>query len=354
MKEKRITVYSYGKINLSLDVLGVTDDGYHEVEMIMQAILLHDDVEIRWKPYENSGADTKERASEFTIKIHTNLPYVPDDERNIAYKAALLMYERFGHLPEESKKRKLCGKVEINIKKRIPVAAGLAGGSGNGAAVIMGLAYLWKLDLSLEELMRLGAELGSDVPFSVMSQAACNGRFGYKDDPMAATCALAAGRGTKLRPLKQALKSDILLCKPDIPVSTAEVYRGIDNCTIDAHPDNAALEAAIIRYNAAKDNQILPGEPAGRAERDNEFEYCTEQLRKNMINVLEKYTLYRYDKVKLTKNCIEKNTEDGAIVLMSGSGPTIFTLCSSSQEAKKLARKVAGKERRAIVTRTLI
>ena len=354
MKEKRITVYSYGKINLSLDVLGVTDDGYHEVEMIMQAILLHDDVEIRWKPYENSGADTKERASEFTIKIHTNLPYVPDDERNIAYKAALLMYERFGHLPEESKKRKLCGKVEINIKKRIPVAAGLAGGSGNGAAVIMGLAYLWKLDLSLEELMRLGAELGSDVPFSVMSQAACNGRFGYKDDPMAATCALAAGRGTKLRPLKQALKSDILLCKPDIPVSTAEVYRGIDNCTIDAHPDNAALEAAIIRYNAAKDNQILPGEPAGRAERDNEFEYCTEQLRKNMINVLEKYTLYRYDKVKLTKNCNEKNTEDGAIVLMSGSGPTIFTLCGSSQEAKKLARKVAGKERRAIVTRTLI
>ena len=420
---KQITVYSYGKINLSLDVLGVTNDGYHEVEMIMQAILLHDDVKIKWKPApilkqdafkrendkDDAQTDANPAGSRFKIKLHTNLPYVPDDERNIAYKAALLMHERFGKgksgkqdaaeetsrmsMQAETEKvsdadathagsknrnvKEICGEVEINIKKRIPVAAGLAGGSGNGAAVIMGLAYLWELDLTLEELMELGAQLGSDVPFSVMSQAACNGMFGYKGEKMAATCALASGRGTALRPLK-ALKSDVLLCKPDLSVSTAEVYHGIDGCVIDEHPDNAELEKAIVRFNEAKSaaEKRVENKTASssgdeiKSESGNAPETKSEgfteirpketskdrydMLRKNMLNVLEKYTLHRYDKVRSTKDCIEKNTENGEIVLMSGSGPTIFALCDSREAAKDLAEKVKGKRRQTLVTRTLI
>lgn len=388
---KQITVYSYGKINLSLDVLGVTNDGYHEVEMIMQAILLHDDVQIKWKPApiikqdafkreddkDDAQTDANPAGSRFKIKLHTNLPYVPDDERNIAYKAALLMHERFGKGKSGKQDKEICGEVEINIKKRIPVAAGLAGGSGNGAAVIMGLAYLWELDLTLEELMGLGAQLGSDVPFSVMSQAACNGMFGYKGEKMAATCALASGRGTALRPLK-ALKSDVLLCKPDLSVSTAEVYHGIDGCVIDEHPDNAELEKAIVRFNEAKSaaEKRVENKTASssgdeiKSESGNAPETKSEgfteirpketskdrydMLRKNMLNVLEKYTLHRYDKVRKTKDCIEKNTENGEIVLMSGSGPTIFALCDSREAAKDLAEKVKGKRRQTLVTRTLI
>lgn len=315
MKEKRITVYSYGKINLSLDVLGTTPDGYHEVEMVMQAIMLHDDVNITWLP------DDKKYSNEIKseIKLDTNVPYVPDDERNIAYKAAMLMFERF---PEKQ------GKIKIEINKRIPVAAGLAGGSGNGAAVLMGMAKLWALDLSLEELMELGSVLGSDVPFSVMSQAACNSAFGYKEDKMASTCALAKGRGTELVPLK-ALKSTLLLVKPRLSVSTAEVYKGIDECEITDRPDNQALIQAI------KDND-------------------TEAMKKNMINVLEKYTLQRYYKVNEIKNCIKKNTKNDEIVLMTGSGPTIFTLCQDRKTAKALADRLREEGMRSILTRTLI
>ena len=306
--KNKIKIYSYGKINLSLDVLGITDDGYHEVEMIMQAILLHDDVFIEYEP-----------GTQKIIDLHTDLPYVPDDERNIAYKAAMLMFERF---PEKT------GQIKIDIKKRIPVAAGLAGGSGNGAAVIMGLAKLWKLDLKLEELMELGAELGSDVPFSVMTQAACNGMFGYKGEKMAATCALAKGRGTELTPLKP-LRSRVLLVKPLLSVSTAEVYKGIDGCEITDRPDNRALAEAI----AAGD---------------------TASMKKNMINVLEKFTLHRYDKVYAVKDCIKNNTEHDEIVLMTGSGPTVFALCDSTESGKRLAGKIGRKDKQVILTRTLV
>ena len=340
-KERRITVYSYGKINLSLDVLGTTPDGYHEVEMVMQAIMLHDDVHITWLPYsasdsasekgsDQAGSDDMERGAKGDIsndtnrsgneiRLNTNVPYVPDDERNIAYKAAQLMFERF---PENR------GKVTIAIDKRIPVAAGLAGGSGNGAAVLMGLAKLWRLDLGLEELMELGAVLGSDVPFSVMSQAACNGAFGYKGSKMAATCALAKGRGTDLEPL-QALKSTVLLVKPRLSVSTAEVYKGIDGCHITERPDNRALIRAI------KEEDV-------------------QTMEKNMINVLEKYTLQRYDKVNQIKNCIKTKTQNNETVLMTGSGPTIFTLCRDRNSAKELAERLKEEGLRSIVTRTLI
>jgi 4-diphosphocytidyl-2-C-methyl-D-erythritol kinase len=188
-----IGLKSYAKINLSLDVKGVTDDGMHLVEMVMQQILLCDEVAMRWTPAEAAGPDNP---NALQINLKTNRSYLPTDERNLAYQAALVMRDIAGKAP--------AGTLDINIKKRIPVAAGLAGGSGNGAAVLHGLNVLWGMDLSLAELCSAGAELGSDVPFCVMGQAAENETLKerFAGDPFACHCALATGTGTDL-PLRR-------------------------------------------------------------------------------------------------------------------------------------------------------
>ena len=185
---KSIRLKAYAKVNLSLDVLGKLDNGYHQVEMIMQQIKLSDDVFIRWFPDEDADG--------ISITLKTNRYYLPVDSRNLAYKAAQIMSERVGH--------GLKGTVRIDIKKNIPVAAGLAGGSGNGAAVLHGLNVLWEAGLNLKKLCSLGAELGSDVPFTIMGQARGNRDLikVFGKDPMATTCALAYGTGTELKPIK--------------------------------------------------------------------------------------------------------------------------------------------------------
>ena len=134
---KKIQLNSFAKINLSLDVLGVLDNGFHLVDMVMQQILLCDDILIKWKdePQDQS----------IQINVSTNRYFLPTDERNLAYKAALLMADKYGD--------NRSGKVTIDIRKRIPVAAGLAGGSGNAAAVLHGLNILWGLELSMKELI---------------------------------------------------------------------------------------------------------------------------------------------------------------------------------------------------------
>ena len=163
-----IQLKSYAKINLSLDVKGVTDDGMHLVEMVMQQILLCDEVAMRWTPAADSDG--------LTINLKTNRSYLPTDERNLAYQAALVMRDiaagegdaTAGAATEataSAEKKAPAGTLDINIKKRIPVAAGLAGGSGNGAAVLHGLNVLWDLGLGLQQLCDAGAKLGSDVPF---------------------------------------------------------------------------------------------------------------------------------------------------------------------------------------------
>lgn len=315
---RRIDLKSYGKINLSLDVLGHMEGGFHEVEMVMQAIRLHDDVSVMWRPGEALGENGVD------IRLKTDLPYVPDDERNIAYKAADLMAEKF----PQNKRGDEEGTIDIKIHKRIPVAAGLAGGSGNGAAVILALDKLWELNLSMDELLKLGAEIGSDVPFSMMTMAACIGSLGKKGNKMAATCALAKGRGTELEPLP-ALKSQVVLAKPPMSVSTKEVYRGIDDCHIPTHPDNRELLRGIRENNR---NLISA----------------------NMINVLENYTLNRYDKVKAIKNKIVRIAGQDAIVLMTGSGPTVFALTDNMEVAKKIVDGTKEDGVQTFITRTLI
>ena len=308
---KSISLNAYGKINFALDVVDKLPNGFHQVDMIMHLIELHDKVQVRW--YE--GGDN------FEIMLHTNKYYLPTDKRNIAYLAAQKMQERY--MPN------LKGTVKIDIRKDIPVAAGLAGGSGNGAAVVLALNYLWDLDLTLAELCAIGAELGSDVPFSMVGQAKVNKKLGSKlnNDPMATVCARAEGTGTDLTPLPS-IKSLVLITKPSISVSTAEVYKGLDYKNVQLHPDMTEMAEAI----------------KNRQQR---------VIRKNMINVLEQYTAKAYPQVEET---IAK-VRDGAVhgqVLMSGSGPTVFSVFMDKDELDSQYKSMRRVNAETIKTRTIV
>lgn len=309
---RNIRIKAYAKINLAIDVKGLLENGYHEVEMVMQQVELHDEVLVRWFPAKTGGID---------IRLNTSRVYLPNDERNLAYKAAALMADRYGQHRN--------GTIRIDIKKNIPVAAGLAGGSSNAAAVIHGLNRLWRLELELSQLMEEGSRLGADVPFTIMGQARCNSVLddSIRNDPMAASCAYADYDGTRLRPLP-ALHSNIVLSKPPISVSTREVYQGIDGVKITDRPDIPQLIKGLEEKNSAI-------------------------IQKNMINVLEFYTLKKY-------NCI-MNTKDMAIqcdgintVLMSGSGPTVICMADSKAYAQAAADRMKQVNRETFLTRTTL
>lgn len=304
---KRIHVKSYAKINLSLDVLSRLENGYHQVEMVMQQILLNDEVDVKW-------LDSEEP---FYIELHTNRSYLPTDERNLAYKAAQLMYEAYGD--------GRTGSLRIDIKKRIPVAAGLAGGSGNGAAVLHAVNRLWDLGLNVAQLSELGCRLGSDVPFCIMGQAKMNKELGLTDDPLAAHCAVAAGTGTEMKPIT-GLQSHLILSKPSIGVSTAEVYQGLNLQAITEHPDTEQMVGAL----QAKNMKLV---------------------RKNMINLLENFTLERYSNVMNTKRKMQEllGAEN---VLMSGSGPTVFGICRTREQAQQVCREMEKYNKESFWTRT--
>jgi len=266
-----IKIYARAKINLSLDVVGKRADGYHELQMIMQQVDLYDEVDIR--------------KTESGISLRTDCDFVPDDDRNIAYQAARLLIERY----------RLNGGVAIDIKKNIPVAAGLAGGSADAAAVLQGMNRLWKLELSQQELMQIGLELGTDVPFCILGGAA-----------------LAEGIGEKLTPI-QGIDHWVLLCKPNIGVSTKEVYRNLDWEAIQEHPDTPRLLKAVEEGNIY--------EVAG-----------------GLCNVLETVTMRMHPIVKDIKT---KMMEYGALgSLMSGSGPTVFGLYKDYTKAKSAYLKL--------------
>lgn len=276
-----IKIKSYGKVNLSLDISGVREDGYHELKTVMQKISLYDEVTVRWIPKEQKKIE---------IKLSCNRAYLPTDSRNLAYRGAEIMASRFGHKAGG-------GRIEIDIEKRLPVAAGLAGGSGNGAASIIALNRLWKLGLNTRELCKTGAELGADVPFCVLIQ-----NTGYG-------CALCCGTGTEITPLPSKFRKSVMLVKPPFGVSTKEVYKGIDECKIIRRPDTERMTAAI------KSGDIG-------------------QVYSNMINVLEEYTLNKYKDVKKLKEKIQEETP-AEKTLMTGSGPTVFGVFGNMKEAQK-------------------
>lgn len=288
---KEIKVLSFAKINLSIDVGPVMENGFHEVDMIMQQLSFHDDVTVSFT-----------ESNEFSISLGTNRYYLPVDGRNLSYKAAELMIAHYGN-------RVKPGKIDIRIFKRIPVAAGMAGGSGNGAAVLHALNALWNLDLSLTTLEEIAMELGSDVPFSVRGQARCNFVLPAKvrKDPKASSCARATGRGTELDSIK-GIRKFVVIAKPHLSVSTAEVYKGIDSCVVLKRPDNDRLAKAL---KSGEEKEIYI----------------------DFVNVLENYTLNAYPKVKTLKGELIKTAPD--VVLMSGSGPTVFALYSDIAAAKQ-------------------
>lgn len=337
---EKLRLRAYGKINLTLDVLGKYQNGYHEVSMIMQQISLYDDVLVRWYPsleypYKKISKSLDEKYKiedllcDIKIKVGTNRYYIPTDNRNLAYKAVEVLADKINNNEIKIKTKPLKGTVRIDIKKRIPVAAGLAGGSSNCAAVLHGLNKLWNLGLSLEELCSIGETLGADVPFCLMGQAKINLCLGEKvtSSNLATTAALATGTGTELEPI-ESLDAFILLSKPPMSVSTAEVYGNLNIKTIEKHPDNLQMIEGIKERNLDK-------------------------IRVNAINVLEEYTLKKYDRVRETKEKMVEACPQG-IVTMSGSGPTVICIANeiSNIEEGYLIMKSINKE--TYKTRTMV
>lgn len=264
-----IELKSRAKINLSIDVLGKREDGYHLVEMIMQTIDLYDIIKIKEIKIDE-------------IKISSNSSDIPLNENNIVYKAVKLLKEKFD----------VKNGVEIFIEKNIPVAAGMAGGSCNAAAVLVGLNKLWNLNLSETKLQEIGLKLGADVPFCISGNAA-----------------LAQGIGEELTYIKGLSKDTfILVCKPDLFVSTKEVYEGLDLQNIKNRPDNKFLIECL-----KEDNINL--------------------LAKNMVNVLETVTSKMHEEIKDIEKIMLENNALGA--MMSGSGPTVFGLFDKEQDVLK-------------------
>ncbi len=268
-----IKIKARAKINLTLDVLGRRENGYHDVEMIMQQINLYDIVTIR-------VIDSKE------LVLSCSDAFLPVDDKNIAYKAAELMIETFDIA---------CG-FEIHIEKNIPIAAGLAGGSTNAAAVIKGIDALCHLNLDLEMMQRLGFKLGADVPFCFLEG-----------------CAVARGLGEILTPIKGFEHAWMVLVKPNFGVSTKDVYTGLKLEAIKVHPRTDDMILALENQNR---KAILSG----------------------LSNVLETVTLELYPKVSEVKALLCSYGADG--VLMSGSGPTVYGVFGSYERAKTAHKKL--------------
>ena len=185
------------KINLGLDVIGKREDGYHEVRMIMQTINMYDQLEI-------------EKKDEPGISITTNLPFIPTDERNLVYKAAKLLMDEFD----------IREGITVELQKFIPVAAGMAGGSSDAAATMIGMNRLFNLGLTVKEMMKRAVAIGADVPYCLLRGTA-----------------LAEGIGEKLRPLPPCPNCYVLIGKPAISVSTKMVYEKLDSAQIEHLPD---------------------------------------------------------------------------------------------------------------------
>lgn len=350
---KKIQLHAYAKINLTLDVTGRRPNGYHDVEMIMQQISLCDEVTVSWeagsvrrgKPSQTAEPDP----TGIQIQLTVSRPDLPADSSNLAWKAAEEMIAEFGGPADGNAKAATGtdaadgsskaaagtdaagGVLTIDIQKQIPMAAGLAGGSSNCAAVLHAINQLWELNLSVKELCRIGARLGSDVPFCIMGQAAAEKALqeSFADDPDACHCALATGTGTNLKPLT-GLDSFIVLSKPAIGVSTAEVYRGIDNEGIPRHPDNNAVISAICENNY-------------------------KVLEKKMVNVLENFALKRYPIIVYTKNIMSDLCQSAGIpncVMMSGSGPTVFCLCEELSKAQQICEVMKSRNPESFVAKT--
>ncbi len=283
MQQAKITAYA--KINLVLDVLRKREDGYHEVAMVMQSVDLSDTIFL--KESDRNWLVTASR-------------YVPANMNNLAMRAVTLMQREFpGRVP----------KLEVTLEKRIPVAAGMAGGSTDCAAVMLGINRLYDLNLTVKELEELAAQLGSDIPFCISGATA-----------------LATGRGELMEPLPECPELHLVLVKPPFGVSTPKVYGNLRVNEITQHPD---VDACIRGLQIGDKEAILNA----------------------MDNVLEQSTFQLQPKVKMIKEGMQAC--GGKHVLMSGSGPTVFAAFAEQDEAQQYYNKLKRQYPGAILTRTV-
>ena len=283
----KMELKALGKINLGLDVLGRRENGYHDVRMVMQTVYLYD--QIRMEKTKKPG-----------IELLTNLFYLPVNENNLAYQAADLLMKEF-HVKEG---------VKITLDKHIPVAAGMAGGSSNAAAVLFGINLMFSLGLSQKELMERGVTLGADVPYCVMRGTV-----------------LAEGIGEKLTRLAPMPFCHMVVAKPPINVSTKMVYDSLDSGAITKHPDIDGIIEAINEGSVIK-------------------------IAERMGNVLEDVTIPLYPVIdKIKKDMISQGAYNA---MMSGSGPTVFGIFPDEQTALNCKEylKRQGDARQVYITET--
>lgn len=268
---------AYAKVNLGLDVLRRREDGYHEVKMIMQMVNLYDTITI------------EETSSDLGIVITADADFVPTNEDNLIYKAAKLLLDEF----------KIASGVKIDLKKRIPVAAGMAGGSTDAAATLIGVNELFNLGLSVNDLMIRGVKIGADVPYCVMGGTA-----------------LSEGIGEILTPVKGMPQCHILIAKPPINVSTKFVYENLHANELTWHPD---IDGLVESINVSDIKGITS----------------------KMENVLETVTVKEYPIIEEIKIFMKEN---GALnSIMSGSGPTVFGIFEDLTVAKEAYEKLVAK-----------
>ncbi|HZX47200.1 MAG TPA: 4-(cytidine 5'-diphospho)-2-C-methyl-D-erythritol kinase [Clostridia bacterium] len=275
------------KVNLTLDVVERLQDGYHRVEMVLHRLDLADRVKI------TVGS------TEGPIRVKSDSPLVPEGRANIAYRAAQLIRDRYG----------IDRGITVGIEKNIPVAAGLGGGSADAAAVIEGLNMLLGLDLDTAGMMRLGALLGADIPYCFMTGPA-----------------LAQGKGEILTPIPSTTMLDLLLVKPDFPVSTAWAYENLRLSSITKRPDNPGMVLALAKGDR-------------------------ERIASGMVNVLEGVTALRFPEILRIK---DKMMERGALgAVMSGSGPTVVGLFRDVQSVLSAAEYFGRLYKEVITTKTV-
>lgn len=266
---KHLGLKAYGKVNLGLDVVRKREDGYHEVRMIMQTVGVYDKIDLI-------------RLDEPGISVETNLYYLPNNENNLACKAAKLLMEEFA----------VREGLRIKIKKFIPVAAGMAGGSSDAAAVLFGVNKMFSLGLSLEELMERGVKLGADVPYCLLRGTA-----------------ISEGIGEILTPLPPMPQCKLLIAKPSVSVSTKFVYENLklDHLRAEEHPDIDRIAEGIKEKDFYK-------------------------VAENLGNILETVTIPLHSEIREIK---EQMMRLGAVnAIMSGSGPTVFGLFTSPVAAE--------------------
>ena len=269
---REIKLKARAKINITLDIIGKRDNGYHDVEMIMQTINLFDRLLLR-----------KIKKNKITIK--TNLSYLPVDERNLVYKIIDYMKKRY-HIKEG---------VFVDLYKMIPVAAGLAGGSSDGAQTILGMNKLFDLKLTMDEMLDIGSQFGSDIPYCMIQG-----------------CALATGLGEKIHLLTDFPEMYVLILKPKFSMSTAIVYQNFEFNQVKEHPDTKNVIKAI------EDKDI-------------------KTICHSLVNVLETVTPIIHPEINTIKEKVKELGADG--VLMSGSGPTVYGLFENEKIAYKALNK---------------